>query len=58
MADIPQAAVQVVAAQMFRRYESQYDASRLTWRDFADDARGDLEAAAPILAKAWGVAPV
>ena len=52
---IPDEAVQVVAEQMFRRYESQYSAEYLTWCDFADDARADLEAAAPLLAEAWGV---
>jgi hypothetical protein len=55
MPEIPEAAVQAVAEQMLRRYDSQYSAAHLTWRDFADDARADLEAAAPSLAVAWGV---
>ena|SRR6185312_10928061 len=50
MPGIPDAAIQAVAGQMLGRYESQYDAAHLTWRDFADDARADLEAAAPLLA--------
>jgi len=54
MPDVPDEAVQAVAERMFRRYESEYDASHLTWQDFADDARAGLEAAAPILAEAWG----
>ena len=55
--EIPEAAVQAVAERMFRRYESQYSTAHLSWRDFTDDARADLEAAAPLLAEAWGVAP-
>lgn len=57
MPEIPDEAVQIVAKRMFRRYESEYDAGHLSWRDFADDARADLEAAAPVLAEAWGVDP-
>jgi hypothetical protein len=53
---VPDEAVQVVAEQMFRRYESEYQADHLTWRDFAGDARADLEAAAPHLAAMQGVA--
>jgi hypothetical protein len=47
MADIPPAAVQAAAEVMFRQYESQYNADHLTWRDFEQDAREVLEAAAP-----------
>jgi hypothetical protein len=54
-ADVPETAVQAVAERMFRRYESEYSAAHLSWRDFADDARADLAAAAPILAEAWRV---
>jgi len=54
VAEIPEQAVQAVAERMFRRYESEYSAGHLSWRDFADDARADLEAAAPLLAEAWG----
>lgn len=49
---IPDEAIHLVAERMFRRYESEYSASHLTWRDFADDARADLEAAAPLLERA------
>lgn len=50
MSDIPDEAVQRAAEVMFRQYESQYDASHLTWRDFAADARAVLEAAGRTLA--------
>ncbi len=46
---VTEAAVQIVAEQMLRRYESEYNADHLTWRDFADDARADLDAALPAL---------
>ena len=47
MTDIPDEAVQRAAEVMFRQYESQYDVGQQTWRDFAEDARAVLEAAAP-----------
>lgn len=47
--EIPDATVRAVAERMLQRYESQYAADHLTWRDFADDARGDLAAALPFL---------
>lgn len=47
--EIPNAAVRAVAERMLRRYESEYQADHLTWRDFADDARDDLAAALPHL---------
>ena len=46
---VTDAAVQLVAEQMLRRYDSQYSSNHLSWRDFADDAREDLEAALPAL---------
>lgn len=46
---VTDAAVQIVAEQMLRRYDSQYSSNHLSWRDFADDARADLEAALPAL---------
>lgn len=52
MPEIPERAVQSVAERMFRRYENENYARHLSWRDFADDARADLEASAPILAEA------
>jgi hypothetical protein len=57
--EIPEAAVQAAAEVLFRDYESQYAADRLTWRDFAALARQSLEAALPHLrpgmATEWGV---
>lgn len=46
---IADAAVQAVAEQMLARYDKEFDASHLTWRDFADDARADLTVALPLL---------
>lgn len=46
---VTDAAIQIVAEQMLRRYESQYSAEHLSWRDFADDAKEDLQAALPAL---------
>lgn len=42
---ITEAMVQAAAEVLLRDYESQYNADRLTWRDFADLARAVLEAA-------------
>lgn len=42
---IPGEMIEAVARNMYRRYESDYEADHLTWRDFADDARADLAAA-------------
>lgn len=47
--EIPEPAVRAVAERMLQRYESEYQANHLTWRDFADDARSDLAAALPHL---------
>jgi hypothetical protein len=51
MPDLPDEAVQRAAGVMLSQYGSQYNASHLTWRDFADDARAVLEAAVPALAE-------
>jgi hypothetical protein len=53
MPDYPGTAVQHAAEVMLRQYESQYNAEHLTWRDFADDARAILDAAAPDLAQRY-----
>jgi hypothetical protein len=53
--EIPDAAVQLVAERALRHHKAAHPESHLTWRDFAGDARADLEAAAPLLAEAWGV---
>lgn len=45
-----EAAVQIVAERMYQRYYSQYQSDQISWKDFADDARGDLQAAWPALA--------
>lgn len=45
--EVPAELVQPVAEQMLRRYDSEYGADHLTWRDFADDARSDLAAVLP-----------
>lgn len=45
-AEIPEAAVQAAAEVLYRDYESEYNASHLTWRDFAGQARQVLTAAA------------
>jgi hypothetical protein len=37
--------VQVAAEVRMRQYSTEYDASHLTWEDFADEAREVLEAA-------------
>jgi hypothetical protein len=50
MPDIPDAAVQLVAERMLGHHKAAHPESHLTWRDFAGDARADLEAAAPLLA--------
>jgi hypothetical protein len=50
---IPEEAVLVVGEQMLRRYDSQYSSAHLSWQDFADDAREDLEAALPALRRQW-----
>lgn len=52
MSDLPAEAVQAAAEVRLRQYESEYDAARLTWRDFATDMTEVLEAAAPHLAAA------
>lgn len=46
---IPDVAIQAAAEVRLRQYDSEYDASHLTWRDFADAAREMLEAALPHL---------
>lgn len=46
---IPEAAIRAVAEVRLRQYGSEYEASHLTWYDFADDARELLEAALPHL---------
>lgn len=48
--EIPAAAVHAAAEVLERQYDSQYDGSHLTWRDFADEAREVLAAALPHLA--------
>lgn len=45
------AAIEAVARRHFRRYESEYSASHLTWRDFAEDAAEDVAAAVPHLTR-------
>lgn len=42
-------AVRIVAERMLQRYASEYDADHMSWRDFEADARGDLDAVAPLL---------
>jgi hypothetical protein len=54
VADIPEPAIQAAAEVLLRDYESQYSASHLTWRDFADLARQVLAAAAPLMAGKHG----
>ncbi|HEX3778412.1 MAG TPA: hypothetical protein VHX38_02010 [Pseudonocardiaceae bacterium] len=39
-----EALIEAVAANHLRRYESQYQADHLTWRNFADDAAEDVDA--------------
>ena len=46
MPDIPQEAVRLAAEVRLRQYGSEYSSAHLTWRDFADEAREVLEAAA------------
>lgn len=41
-----EAAKQTVAGNHLRRYESQYQADHLSWRDFYDEADEDVQAAA------------
>lgn len=36
--------IELLAANALRRYESQYEASHLTWRDFATEAAEDVDA--------------
>lgn len=48
---IPKAAIQAAAEVRLRQYESEYSAAHLTWKDFADDTRAMLEAAAPHMGK-------
>jgi hypothetical protein len=55
MPEIPQAVVRAAAEVMLRQYGSEHDASHLTWQDFEFAANEILEAAAPLLAEAWGV---
>jgi|HubBroStandDraft_6_1064221.scaffolds.fasta_scaffold54087_6 type VI protein secretion system component VasF len=55
MSEMPEGAVQAAAEVRLRQYLSEYDASHLTWRDFEQDAREMLEAAAPLLAEAWNL---
>jgi hypothetical protein len=50
--DVPAPAIQAAAEVLFRQYESEYSASHLTWRDFADQAREVLEAAMPAIERA------
>ena len=45
--DVPEEAVKAVAATLLRHYDSEYGSSRLTWKDFAEQARELLTAAAP-----------
>jgi cytosine/adenosine deaminase-related metal-dependent hydrolase len=52
MPEYPEAAVQAAAEVALRQYDSQYSAGHLTWRDFADEVREILDAAAPVLAEA------
>lgn len=47
--EIPDAAVQLVAQRLYDRYESEYVADHLSWRDFADEARANLDVAAHLL---------
>lgn len=49
---VPDSAVKAAAEVMLRQYDEEYDASYLSWNDFADVAREVLEAAAPILVAA------
>lgn len=42
--DAIERAIQAVAENMLRRYDSEHDASHLTWRDFMVDAREDVAA--------------
>ena len=56
--DEPDAVVQAAAEVLFRDYESQYTADRLSWRDFADLASKVLAAAQqpmPAPEKTWTV---
>lgn len=45
-AAIPEAAVQAAAEVLYRDYDSEFDASHLSWQDFAGQARKVLDAAA------------
>lgn len=45
--DIPAEAVEAAAQVRWRQYDSEYDASHLTWRDFAEDVGEILAAALP-----------
>lgn len=55
-------AIEAAAGVMLRVYDSQYNASHLTWHDFADEAREVLTAAAPYIISrretvtAWAIA--
>lgn len=42
--DLAERLVQTVAENMLRRYDSEYDATGMTWQNFADDAREDVTA--------------
>lgn len=46
---LPDSAIQAAAEVRFRQYESEYSAGHLTWRDFADEVREVLAAAAPAI---------
>lgn len=48
-----EAAVRLLAENQHRRYDSAFDASHLSWRDFADSAAEDVDA---LLATGWGPA--
>jgi hypothetical protein len=51
---ITEAMVQAAATVRLRQYASEYDATHLSWNDFADEAREILEAALPpAVASGW-----
>jgi hypothetical protein len=48
--DLPEEAVQLLAAKLYEDYDNLYLADHLTWRDFRGQAREQLALVAPLLA--------
>jgi hypothetical protein len=54
--DLTERAVEAVAENMLRRYEQEYNADHLTWRNFEDAAREDVDAVLAIFRPAANAA--